>query len=52
MGAKVAGVALFFIVGLMLADLLAHPKGTQILTSSAVQAEKAGTNALLGVASK
>ena len=48
------GVAQFFAlatltVGLIaLADLVIHPKGTKVLTSSAVQFEKTGTNALLG----
>jgi hypothetical protein len=48
------GVAQFFAlatltVGLIaLADLVIHPKGTAVLTSSAVTAEKTGTNALLG----
>lgn len=48
------GVAQFFAlatltVGLIaLADLVIHPAGTKVLTSSAVQFEKTGTNALLG----
>ena len=48
------GVAQFFalatlvVVGTMLADLVIHPNGTTVLTSSAVQFEKTGTNALLG----
>jgi len=48
----VFGAITLAIVGIMLADLVIHTKGTQVLTSSAVQAEKAGTNALLGVPSK
>ena len=48
------GVAQFFalatlvVVGTMLADLVIHPNGTKVLTSSAVTGEKAGLNALLG----
>jgi hypothetical protein len=48
------GVAHFFAlatltVGLIaLADLVIHPAGTKVLTSSAVQGEKTATNALLG----
>ena len=52
MGAKIFGAITLLIVGVMLADLVMHPKGTSVLTSSAVQAEKAGTNALLGQPSK
>jgi len=51
-GAKVFGAVTLLIIGVMLADLVIHPKGTSVLTSSAVQAEKAGTNALLGQGSK
>jgi hypothetical protein len=48
------GVAQFFAlatltVGLIaLADLVIHPQGTAVLTSSAVTGEKTATNALLG----
>lgn len=48
------GVAQFFAlatltVGLIaLADLVIHPQGTKVLTSSAVTAEKTASNALLG----
>ena len=48
MGAKVFGVVTLVVVGIMLADLLIHPQGTKVHTSSAISAEKAGTNALLG----
>jgi len=50
-GAKIFGFLTLAVVGIMLADLLIHPQGTSVLTSSAVQAEKAGTNALLGKSS-
>jgi hypothetical protein len=48
MAARVFGVITLVVVGIMLADLVIHPNGTKVLTSSAVTAEKTGTNALLG----
>jgi hypothetical protein len=48
------GVAQFFAlatltVGLVaLADLVVHPAGTKVLTSSAITVQKTGLNALLG----
>ena len=51
MGAKFFALLALGVGGLMLADLLIHPKGTQVLTSSAIQAEKIGTNGLLGTTS-
>jgi hypothetical protein len=48
MAARVFGVVTLVVVGIMLADLVIHPNGTKVLTSSAVTAEKTGTNALLG----
>jgi hypothetical protein len=36
------------IFGVIIADLVTHPKGTSDLTSSGVSAEKVSVNALLG----
>ena len=48
MGAKVFGLLTLLVAGVALADLVIHPQGTQVLTGSAISAEKVGTNALLG----
>lgn len=48
MGARVFGLLTLLVAGVALADLVIHPQGTQVLTGSAVTAEKVGTNALLG----
>ena len=48
MGAKVFGLLTLAVGCIALADLVIHPAGTQVLTGSAVTAEKVGTNALLG----
>jgi len=52
MGAKVFGLLTLAVGCIALADLVIHPAGTKVLTGSAVSAEKIGTNALLGSASK
>jgi hypothetical protein len=46
--ARFFALATFVAAGVMLADLVIHPSGTQVLTNSAVTAEKTATNALLG----
>jgi hypothetical protein len=48
MGARIFGFLSLGVVCIALADLVIHPQGTSVLTSSAVTAEKTGTNALLG----
>ena len=48
MAAKIFGLLTLAVGCIALADLVIHPNGTKILTSSAVTAEKTGTNALLG----
>jgi hypothetical protein len=51
MGARIFGFLALTVGCIALADLVIHPAGTKVLTSSAVTAEKTGTNALLGVSS-
>jgi hypothetical protein len=46
--AKLFGLLTLGVGCIALADLVIHPQGTSVLTSSAVTAEKTGTNALLG----
>jgi hypothetical protein len=48
MASKIFGFLALAVGCIALADLVIHPKGTAVLTSSAVTAEKTGTNALLG----
>jgi hypothetical protein len=48
MGARIFGFLTLAVGAIALADLVIHPQGTSVLTSSAVTAEKTGTNALLG----
>jgi hypothetical protein len=48
MAGKFFGFLTLTVVCIALADLVIHPAGTSVLTSSAVTAEKTGTNALLG----
>jgi hypothetical protein len=48
MASKVFGLLTLGVALIALADLVIHPAGTKVLTSSAVQFEKTGTNALLG----
>jgi hypothetical protein len=48
MAGKIFGLLTLAVVGIALADLVIHPNDTKVLTSSAVSAEKVGTNALLG----
>jgi hypothetical protein len=47
-GAKVFALLTLGVGLIALADLVIHPAGTKVLTSSAIQFEKTGTNALLG----
>lgn len=42
------GLALAIVVAVAIADLVAHPNGTQVLTKSAVRAETTALNAELG----
>ena len=42
------GLALAVVVAVAVADLVAHPAGTQALTKSAVRAETVALNAELG----
>lgn len=42
------GLALAIVVAVAIADLVAHPKGTQTLTSAGVRAETTALNAELG----
>lgn len=48
MGAKIFGLLTLGIGLIALADLVHNPKGTGVLTDSAVTFEQTGTNALLG----
>lgn len=41
-------LALAVVVAVALADLVAHPQGTQVLTKSAVKAQTVALNAELG----
>lgn len=50
-GGSLAGILVLAIGGIALADLVIHPSGTKVLTSSAVKAETVGANALLGKSS-
>jgi len=45
------GLALAVVVAVAVADLVAHPAGTQTLTKSAVKAETVALNAELGKSS-
>lgn len=49
--ARFFALALAVVGAVALADLVANPKGTKVLTGSAVSAEKAALNAELGKAS-
>jgi hypothetical protein len=51
MASKIFGFLALAVGCIALADLVIHPTGTKVLTSSAVSAEKVGTNALLGTTS-
>lgn len=42
------GLALAIVVAVAVADLVAHPRGTQVLTKSAVRAQTVALNAELG----
>jgi len=42
------GLAFAIVVAVAIADLVANPKGTQVLTKSAVRAETVALNAELG----
>lgn len=46
--AKFWGLALAVVVAVAVADLVAHPSGTQALTSAGVKAETTALNAELG----
>ena len=48
MGAKILGLGTLFVIGLMLADSLTHPKGTATLASGSENLLKIGGNQLLG----
>lgn len=48
MAAQAFGLASLVVVGVIIANLTIHYTGTKVLTSSAVSAEKASLNALLG----
>lgn len=48
MAGKFFALAMAIVVGVALADLVANPNGTKVLTNSGVSAEKASLNALLG----
>ena len=50
MVAQFFGLATLTVALIALADLVHNVAGTKVLTSSAVQAESVGTNALLGKA--
>jgi hypothetical protein len=52
MGAKIFGLLTLAVGCIALADLVHNANGTKALTNSAVQAEKVGTNALLGQTTK
>ena len=45
---KFWGIALAIVVAVAIADLVAHPSGTQTLTSAGVKAETTALNAELG----
>ena len=45
---KFWGLALAIVVAVAIADLVAHPTGTQTLTKAGVQAETTALNAELG----
>lgn len=42
------GLLLLGVVGVIVADLLIHPQGTQVAANGVVSIEKPGLNALLG----
>jgi hypothetical protein len=48
MVSKIAGVLLLVVGCVALADLVANPKGTAVLTGAGVSAEKSALNAELG----
>ena len=50
--AQFFGLATLTVCLIALADLVHNANGTKVLTSSAVQAETVGTNALLGSTTK
>jgi len=50
-GASIAGIALVVVLCVALADLVAHPAGTETLTSAGVSIEKSALNAELGKSS-
>jgi hypothetical protein len=52
MASRIFGFLALAVGCIALADLVIHPAGTSVLTSSAVTAEKTGTNALLGQTTK
>jgi len=50
-GASIAGIALTIVLCVALADLVANPSGTQVLTGAGVTAEQSALNAELGKSS-
>jgi hypothetical protein len=48
MATKIAGIALAVVLCVALADLVANPNGTKVLTSAGVTSEQSALNAELG----
>lgn len=48
MVARFFALATLVVAGVMLADLVVHPQGTQVLANAFVTVQKTASNALLG----